>query len=84
VSRTFRGTEIGIATATEIVTEIAIVAVIEIEIATEIAIATEIGIASTKAPAFTIRRIMAGTVTAPMLMSRATGTACSQVQTMAA
>jgi len=49
-----------------------------------IEIATEIGIASTKALAFTIRRIMAGTVTAPMLMSRATGTACSPAQTMAA
>ncbi len=83
MSRTFRGTEIGIATATEIVTEIAIVAVIEIEIATEIAIATEIGIASTKALAFIIPRIMAGTGTAPTLTSRATGTACSLARAMA-
>ena len=82
VTQMSRGTMI----ATVIVTAIAIVivAAIEIVIATEIEIATEIGIASTKAPAFTIRRIMAGTVTAPMLMSRATGTACSPAQTMAA
>jgi hypothetical protein len=77
-----RGTAIAIVTV--IVTAIVIVAAIEIVIATEIEIATEIGIASTKALAFTIRRIMAGTVTAPMLMSRATGTACSRAQTMAA
>jgi hypothetical protein len=76
VTQMFRGTEIGIATG--IVTAIVIVAAIEI------VIATEIEIASTKALAFTIRRIMAGTSTAPMLMSRATETACSQAQTMAA
>ncbi len=84
VTQMSRGTMI--ATVIVIVTAIAIVivAAIEIVIVIAIVIATEIGIASTKALAFTIRRIMAGTVTAPMLMSRATGTACSPAQTMAA
>ena len=80
VSRNFRGTE----TATVIVTEIVIVAVIGIVIETEIVIVTETGIASTKALAFTIRRIMVGTGTAPTLTSRATETACSRGPTMAA
>ena len=57
---------------------IVIVAVIEI------VIATEIGIASTKALAFTIRRIMVGTGTAPTLMNRATETACSRAPAMVA
>lgn len=85
VTRIYPGTviAIGIEIGIEIATEIVTVAVIEIVIATAIVIATEIGIASTKALAFTIRRIMVGTGTAPTLMSRATETAYSRAPTMA-